>query len=79
MALCAANNTEKSLEIWTRTQMEMIQTMTSMGLRPVRTMKVTVIVREQAAKLAMMWPIEAKTLQMVDATGKAWRLVLQTN
>lgn len=42
--------------------MEMIQTMTSMGLRPVRMMKVTVIVRKQAAKLAMMWPIEAKTL-----------------
>ena len=42
--------------------MEMIQTMTSMGLRPVRTMKVTVIVRKQAAKLVMMWPIEAKTL-----------------
>ena len=42
--------------------MALIQTMTSMGLRPVRATKVTVIVRKQAAKLAMMWPIEANTL-----------------
>ena len=44
--------------------MEMIQTLTSMalGLRPVRTMKVTAIVRKQAVKLVRMWPIEAKTI-----------------
>ena len=66
MASCRVkNNTEKfGNSDKDLLKMEMIQTLTSMalGLRLVRTMKVTAIVRKQAVKLVRMWLIEAKTI-----------------